>query len=91
MAAGVLDIGYYKVVREGNVPKLMKDVSMSGFAAGKLNTPTVRSGGYGKDFNPRTTYGGAYHGSGFSWGSARDDYRGNGSGRCKSNEQSRRW
>jgi hypothetical protein len=81
MAAIPTDIGNYKVVREGKEPKLVKLVPGSGGAAGKLNKPTMRGGGYDNKFNSRTAYGG----SGVSYG--RDGLRGRGSDRCKSSDE----
>ncbi|KAK7182209.1 hypothetical protein PSPO01_11682 [Paraphaeosphaeria sporulosa] len=73
-----IDIGFYKVVRDGKMPELVKFIPTSKNATGKLNRPGMRGGGGDdKKSDPKKAYlgayGGKYGGSRSERGYGRDD------------------
>ncbi|KAF2438929.1 hypothetical protein P171DRAFT_423404 [Karstenula rhodostoma CBS 690.94] len=68
------ELGYYKVVQDGNVAKCVKHVPKPLNATGKLAKSTILGGGYDKKFDPRKAYGGAYGRSGHGHSGSDEGY-----------------
>lgn len=92
MAAEVpLEVGFYKVVRDGKAPKLVKFVPTAKCATGKLARPAIRGGGENdRNVDSRKAYGEKHSGYGSGRGcSGGDGEYGYSSGKDKKKQKSR--